>query len=169
MNLATVLNLATTIAVVGGVGFGAWQLLVATRARTTQISLHMLEMTNSPQLIDGLTVLHELPEGLGLAELRSRTGAQWGNVFRAISTFDGLGILVFRGEIGLGFVDDFFHYSVAVVWSKSRAAIADIRKERNSDEPFQWLEWLAEQQSRHRASRKYSAPKKDLTNSHRAA
>jgi hypothetical protein len=161
MNLAMILNLATTVAVVGGVGFGAWQLLVAARTRTTQISLHMLEMLNSPQLIDGLTTLHELPEGLGLVELRSRAGAQWGNVFRAISTFDGLGILVHRGEIGLGFADDFFHYSVAVVWSKTRGAIADIRTERNSDEPFQWLERLAERQSWHRANRKHSAPKKN--------
>jgi hypothetical protein len=54
MDLATALNIATTTAVVGGVIFGAWQIRVATRARETQISLQLVEMLQTRDLIEGL-------------------------------------------------------------------------------------------------------------------
>ena len=74
MDLPLALNIATTVAVVGGVTFGAWQIRVAAKARATQVSLQLVEMLYSRELAEGMTALLDLPEGLSWAELQARLG-----------------------------------------------------------------------------------------------
>jgi hypothetical protein len=152
MDLSMILNIATTAAVVGGVIFGAWQIRVATRARETQISLQLVEMLQTRVLIEGLSALQNLPEGLGWDELQSQLGERWTSAFTAINSLDGLGILVFRGEVSMRVADDFFHHAVSEVWKKSRAAIIERRQYVSGRETaFQFLEWLSENQAAFRA------------------
>jgi hypothetical protein len=147
MDLATALNIATTAAVVGGVIFGAWQIRVATRTRETQISLQLVEMLQTRDLIDGLSSLHDLPEGLSWKELQSQLGEQWVCAFALICALDGLGILVYRREVSPQVADDYFHHTVSEVWSKSRTAILARRQMPGRETGFQFLEWLAESQA----------------------
>jgi len=147
MDLPLALNIATTVAVVGGVIFGAWQIRVGAKARTTQVSLHLVEMLYSRDLMEGLAALNDLPEGLSWQDLQTQLGERWTAVFTLINTLDGLGILVFRKEVAAQVADDFFHNSVAMVWLKTKVAIAD-RRERLERDSFRFLEWLAEAQSR---------------------
>ena len=109
MDLTLALNVDTTIAVVGGVAFGAGQIRVAARARATQVSLQLIEMLYSSDLMEGLSALNDLPEGLSWAELQSRLAEGWTSVFALINTLDGLGILVYRKEVAIAVADDFFH------------------------------------------------------------
>ena len=149
-DLATALNVATTAAVVGGVIFGAWQIRIAPRARETQISLQLIEMLQTRDLIDGLSALHDMPEGLPWKELQSQLGARWVSAFAAINALDGLGILVYRREVSLQLADDFFHHAVWEVWRKSRTAILERRAMPDmagQETGFQFLEWLAESQA----------------------
>jgi hypothetical protein len=150
MDLETALNIATTTAVVGGVIFGAWQIRVATRARETQISLQLIEMLQTRDLIDGLSALHEMPEGLSWQALQSQLGPRWVSAFAMINALDGLGILVYRREVPLRVADDFFHHAVIEVWRKSRTAILERREMPDMagrQTGFQFLEWLAESQA----------------------
>ena len=146
MDLALILNLATTTAVVGGVIFGAWQLRVAARTRATQIALHMMETLYSPQMVDGLMSLRAVPDGLSVADLEKQLGDHWNNAFAAMTTFDAMGMLVYRGELSFTVADDFFHHSVALVWEKCRRAAVDVRVERGDERLLEYLQWLAEKQ-----------------------
>jgi hypothetical protein len=148
MDLALTLNIATTIAVVGGVIFGAWQIRAAARARATQISLHLVEMLYSRDLMEGLNALNDLPAGLSWRELQTQLGQRWIAVFTLINTLDGLGILVFRKEVAPEVADDFFHHAVAIVWQKTRAAIIDRRQQPGRETGFRFLERLAAAQAR---------------------
>jgi hypothetical protein len=152
MDLAFTLNIVTTVAVVGGVIFGAWQIRAAAKARATQISLHLVEMLYSRDLMDGLSALNDLQAGLSWSELKTQLGERWTAVFTLINTLDGLGILVFRKEVAPDVADDFFHHAVAIVWQKSRAAIIDRRQEPGRETGFRFLEWLALAQARRSAS-----------------
>jgi hypothetical protein len=148
MDLALVLNIATTAAVVGGVVFGAWQIRIASRARQTEISLRLIQMLQTRDLTEGLSVLQQVPEGLGWVQLQSHLGNGWPSAFAAINTLDGLGILVFRREVSPQIADDFFHHAVSEVWKKSRSAILERRQTQSGRETaFQFLEWLAESQT----------------------
>jgi len=148
MDIPLALNIATTVAVVGGVIFGAWQIHVAAKARTTQVSLHLVEMLNSRDLMEGLGALNDLPEGLSWPELQTQLSERWIAVFTLINTLDGLRILVFRKEVALDVADDFFHHAVAIVWQKTRAAIIDRRQQPGRETGFRFLEWLAEARAR---------------------
>ena len=160
MDLALALNVATTTAVVGGVVFGAWQVRVGAKARVTQVSLQLVEMLYSRDLMEGLSALNELPDGLSWQEMQSKLGERWTAVFTLIGTLDGVGILVFRKEVAPQVADDFFHHAVEVVWSKTRTAIADRRRRPGRETSFHFLEWLAEAQARRspRETGGYSSP-----------
>jgi hypothetical protein len=150
MDIALALNIATTIAVVGGVIFGAWQIRVAAKARATQVSLQLVEMLYSRDLMEGLSVLQGVPEGLSWRELQTQLGDRWTAVFTLINTLDGLGILVFHKEVPPDVADDFFHHAVATVWEKTRAAIVERRQQPGRETSFRFLELLAAAQARQR-------------------
>jgi hypothetical protein len=154
MDLPTALNMATTAAVVGGVVFGGWQIRVAARTRQTQISLHLMEVLYARDLMEGLSALNDLPEGLMWNEMQVQLAERWYLVFTLIQTLDGLGILVRRGEVALAVSDDFFHHAVAIVWKKSQAAILERRTSPGRETTFEFLEWLANEQESFRAERR---------------
>ncbi len=148
MDLPLALNIATTTAVVGGVIFGAWQIRVAAKARATQVSLQLVEMLYSRDLIEGLSALNDVPEGLSWRQLQAQLGDSWIAVFTAINTLDGLGILVSRKEVAPDVADDFFHHAVATVWGKTSAAIIERRQLPGRETSFRFLQQLAEAQER---------------------
>ena len=144
MDLPLALNIATTVAVVGGVAFGAWQIQVAAKARTTQVSLQLVEMLYSRELIEGLSALHDVPDGLSWQDLRTQLGERWTAVFALMNTLDGLGILVHRKEVAREMAEDFFHHTVAITWQKTRTAILERRRQEPGRETsFRFLELLA--------------------------
>jgi hypothetical protein len=151
MDLPLALNVATTAAVVGGVVFGAWQIRVLAKARTTQVSLQLVEMLYSRDIIEGLAALHDVPEGLSWQALQTQVGDRWTAVFTVINTFDGLGILVLRKEVPHEMADDFFHHAISTVWHKAGAAIIERRKLPGRETSFRFLELLAEAQAGGRA------------------
>jgi hypothetical protein len=149
MDLSLELNIATTVAVVGGVIFGAWQIRAAAKARTTEISLNLIERLNSRDLMEGIIALHGVPEGLSWAELRAQLGEHWIAVFTLLNTLDGLGALVARKEVPFDMADDFFHHAVATTWRKTCAAIQNRRKdEAGRETTFRFLEALSEAQAK---------------------
>jgi hypothetical protein len=148
MDLPLALNIATTTAVVGGVIFGAWQIRVGAKARTTQVSLHLMEMLYSRDIIEGLVALQDLPDGLSLRQLQRKLGDRWTAVFTLINTLDGLGILVYRKEVSREVADDFFHHAVALVWQKTGASIVERRQQPGRESSFRFLELLATEQTR---------------------
>lgn len=147
MDIGLLLNAITTLAVVGGVVFGAWQIRVAARTRNTAVTLQLLQMLHNDHLTDGLVALMDAPGGLGEVELRKKLGDQWSKAFHAIIMLDGLGMLVHGGEVSTQLADGFFKHSIGVAWAKFGTAAVDMRREQ-SDNAFEWLQWLAEAQAK---------------------
>jgi hypothetical protein len=148
MDLALALNIATTVAVVGGVIFGAWQIRVAAKARATQVSLQLIEMLSTRDVVDGMTALIEIPEGLSWQDLIARLGDRWTSVFTLMNALDGLGILVSRSEVSKDVADDFFHHAIMTTWLKTGTAIEDRRRnEPEREGSFRFLELLAKTQN----------------------
>jgi hypothetical protein len=145
VDIALALNALTTLAVVGGVVFAAWQIRVASKTRTTEVTLQVLQMLHNLQLTEGILALLDVPDGLNATELRKALGERWNRAFHAIIMLDGLGLLVYRGEVNTELADDFFKHSVWIAWEKFKIAALEMRKQQ-SDSAFEWLQWLAEAQ-----------------------
>ena len=146
MDIALLLNLLTTAAVVGGVIFGAWQVRVAAKSRSTEVTLKLLEMLHNLDLTAGVIALMDQPSGLGESELRRRLGENWARSFHAAIMLDGLGLLVYRGEVDARLAEDFFKHATATTWDRFQATVLDFRKVQG-DSAFEWLQWLAETQA----------------------
>jgi hypothetical protein len=147
MDLSLALNIVTTVAVVGGVIFGARQIRIAARTRETEVLLQLIELLNSRDLMEGMDTLRNLPDGLLWPELQAQAGDHWTAVFTVINTLDGIGILVSRKEVAADVADDFFHHAVAVTWQKAGAAIVERRSsEAGREGSFRFLEMLAKAQ-----------------------
>ena len=146
MDLSLLLNSLTTIAVVGGVVFGAWQVRLAARARATEVTLQLLQMLHNHDLTEGLVALMDVPSGLNESDLRASLGEKWPKAFHAIIMLDGLGLLVHRGEVSANLAADFFKHSISVAWDKFGVAARDMRK-KQTDNAFEWLQWISESQS----------------------
>ena len=59
-------------------------------------------------------------------------------------TFESLGILVYRCEVKLELIDDFFSGPVILFWSKLKNYFLEIRESSNRENYGDWVQWLAE-------------------------
>ncbi len=59
-------------------------------------------------------------------------------------TFESLGILVYRREITLELIDDFFSGPVILFWKKLKNYFSEIREYSNRENYGKWVQWLAE-------------------------
>ena len=86
-----------------------------------------------------LQIIISLPEGLSKKEIDARTGDKAELVLFWAGRMESLGILVFRREISLDIIDDFFSGQVVFSWHKLKQYIADLRVETGRDTMSEWF------------------------------
>jgi hypothetical protein len=59
-------------------------------------------------------------------------------------TWESLGILVFRREVTLDLVDDFFSGPIVISWQKLKVYAEEFRRDLNRATGSEWFHWLAE-------------------------
>jgi hypothetical protein len=59
-------------------------------------------------------------------------------------TWESLGVLVFRREVTLDLVDDFFSGPILLSWQKLRVAAQEERRALDRETGLEWFQWLAE-------------------------
>jgi hypothetical protein len=151
MDIALTLNLVSTLSLLGALVFAGWQLHFAHRQRSRESALQLMHSLRSLEFVEGVIQIAELPDGLSRAEITKRLGGEPGKAWLACMCLDGLGVMVYRGEVELEIAQDFFKNSIAIVWQKLETAIAELRKEQHSETIYEWLQWLAQKQVSSRA------------------
>ena len=61
-----------------------------------------------------------------------------------MTTWESMGVLVFRREVGLDLVDDLFSGAIVLSWRKLRAYVQEMRDREDRQTYFEWFQWLAE-------------------------
>ncbi len=69
-----------------------------------------------------------------------------------MATWEGLGILVFDGEVSLETVDDFYSATIDQSWRKLRQFVQELRSATVRDTRWEWFQWLAERMREREAS-----------------
>lgn len=118
MTVQLLLQLLETVAVVGGVVLGLAQLRHLGRVRERTSAMELLHSFQTPEFAKGLVLIYEMPKGLSKAEVVQRLGDDVHLVYALTTTWESLGILVHRQEIGLDLVADFFSGPIIVSWQK---------------------------------------------------
>lgn len=144
MELPVVLSLITTLAIICSVIFAGLQIRVMQKQRSREAELLLARSFQTPEFMKAYGLVMTLPDGLSKSEIEERLGENNNLVLLWLGTWESLGILVFRNEISLSVVDDFFSGPIVISWRKLGKYVMDYRKEQQRETFHEWFQWLAE-------------------------
>lgn len=145
MDLRTVLSLLSTTAIVLAGIFGGIQLRQFYKQRARESALQLVRSFQTPEFTQAVDIVFNIPEGLSKKEIEEYLGDRITAVLVMFGTFESLGILVYRREIKMEVVDDFFSGIIILSWKKFRSYIEEMRAQGKRDTYYEWAQWLAEQ------------------------
>ena len=147
-NLNTLANLAEilgAIVVVGGVAFAVIQIRQFRRQRVEVASIELIRSFQSPEFTKALTFLLTLPSGTSAEELRQRSGDAEAFAMVVSTTFESIGVMVFRRILPIAIVEELMGGTIVSFWGKLKGWIETLREEQNRSDTHEWFQWLAGQ------------------------
>jgi hypothetical protein len=144
MPLETFFQMLEAVAVVFGVGFAVVQVRQHVRRQARESAMELLHSFQTPEFAKALTLVYRMPDGLTKAEVERRLGDDFHLVYAMTTTWESLGVLVFRRELSLDLVDDFFSGPVRISWRKLQGYFREERAEQRRETIAEWFEWLAD-------------------------
>src|SRR5438874_5714650 len=145
MDIATLANLINAIALTAGVIFAAAQISYYSQRRRREAMLELVRSFQSPAFTSALRRVQSLPDGADTEKIRKVLGPDGEDPVYLVSiTWESLGVLVFRREVTLDLVDDFFSGPLVISWQKLKVYSEEWRRTLNRDTGNEWFHWLAE-------------------------
>jgi hypothetical protein len=145
MDISNVANLINAFAVTAGVIFAAVQIRQYQRRRKRDAMLELVRSFQSPAFTAALRRVLSLPDGADTAKIREVLGPDGEDAVYLVSlTWESLGVLVFRREVTLDLVDDFFSGPLVLSWQKLKVYSDEWRRDLNRETGNEWFHWLAE-------------------------
>jgi hypothetical protein len=145
MDFASAANLVNAVAVTAGVVFAATQLRDYRRQRRSDTMLELVRSFQSPSFTRALRRINSLPDGGTLEQIRATLGPDGDDdVFLIGLTWESLGVLLFRREISIELMDDFFSGAIVISWRKLHAFVVADRRVMQRETVWEWFQWLAE-------------------------
>ena len=149
MGADTVLNLVTTVTVIGGMLFALFEVRHMAARRRQSAALTLVQSYQTPRFASAIVNVLAVPEGLSRQQLEVRLKDDIEGIWLLMTTWESLGILLYRGEINLDLVEDFFAGPIVLSWRKFRRLVEEMRVDVDRDTYFEWFQWLAERVEAH--------------------
>jgi hypothetical protein len=144
MELSSALNLITTITVIAGVTFAVFEVLHMGARRRQNAALALVQSYETTEFARAIVRVPTIPDGLSSRQLEDHLKDDVDGVYLLLTTWESLGILVYRREIDIGLVEDFFSGPILISWRKFRPLIEEMREKLGRETYFEWFQWLAE-------------------------
>jgi hypothetical protein len=145
MDIGTLANLINAMAVTAGVIFAAAQIRYYGQRRRRDAMLELVRSFQSPAFTSALRHVLSLPDGADAQKIREVLGPDGEDAVYLVSlTWESIGVLLFRRELTLDLVDDFFSGPILLSWKKLQVWAEEWRRELNRETGSEWFHWLAE-------------------------
>ena len=145
MDISTIANLINAIAVTAGVIFAAAQIRQYRQRRQRDAMLELVRSFQRPAITAAQRRVLSLPDGADSAKIREVLGPDGEDAVYLVSlTWESLGVLVYRREVTLDLVDDFFSGPLVISWRKLKVYSEEWRRTLNRETGNEWFHWLAE-------------------------
>ncbi len=145
MPVPTILNLISTTVVVAGAVLALLQLRHLAKERARESALQMLHSFQTPEFLTAVNIVFELPEGLSKKEIEDRLGDKITCVLVMMGTFESLGILVFRRDMDIRLIEDFFSGVIILAGRRLKNYLNEMREASGRQTYYEWFQWLYEQ------------------------
>jgi hypothetical protein len=156
LDFASVLNLVSTLTLIGALVFTGLQVRAANRARREQAAVTVIQMAalseNSARILELLGQVPENATAAGIDNLDAETRRQ---ILQFGLRLEVTGYMVSHGMVDLQIVNELTGGAILGFWSRTKNWTEERRKRTSQDEFLEWCEWLATQIAQHRATRPY--------------
>jgi hypothetical protein len=145
------LALISTITVVGGFVFAAYQFFAFVKTRRQETALTLMKTTEPPELFSrSVRKILELPDAAPPEAIHALGPELEQALIETFVKFENLGYLVYSRAIPLHMADDVIGGLVRLTWQKCRGYIGQFRA--MSPAAFEWFEWLYDRMEQYPAS-----------------
>ncbi len=139
LDLASILNLVSTAAIVGALVFTALQVRAASNARRDQAAVVIIQTTQDSSWTQALNLVSTLPENATAEYVGAQGEAMERALFELSIRFEPVGYMVFCRIISLKAVDDLIGGVALVIWSRARGWTERYRKSTNNPKFNEWV------------------------------
>ena len=148
MSLETLAMLAEILgagSIMTGLIIGWFQIRSFRSQQRDAIAINLAQTFYNQDLARALTLLQTVPDGISMAELKSR-GDEYVNAAITVTTsFETMGLLVFKRVATLDLVLDLAGGIVTTMNRKLRQWQNDVREAQHQPSWAEWFEWLGDQ------------------------
>jgi hypothetical protein len=148
MDLSTLANVATALAVLTAVAFGLLEAHRSRKQRAERAAFAAVQAILTPEWMKSMIVVQSIPDGSTASEIEGDT-----RVFAAVQAvgciLEGLGYSVYARIVPLRVVGDLLGGTVRLAWRKVQRYVEEERRRSGSEKTFEWFQWLATQLERY--------------------
>lgn len=145
MDVSTIANLVNASAVTAGVIFAALQIRQYGRRRQRDAMIELVRSFQSPSFVSAFRRVLSLPDGATTTQIREKLGPNGEEIVYVVTlTWESLGVMLFRGEVTIDPMDDFFSGPILISWRKLNVFVEEDRRALDRNTVAEWFQWLAE-------------------------
>ena len=148
LSLSTIANIAEVIgavSIISGFIFGWFQIRYFRAQQRDAVAINLMQTFYSDDLAEAIALLIPVPEGVRLNELQSM-GNEYVKAATTVTTsFETMGILVFKEIATMDLVLDLAGGIVMTMTRKLRTCQNDMRETLQQPSWGEWFEWLGDQ------------------------
>ena len=148
LTLSSIANIADIIgagSIITGLFFGWFQIRHYRAQQRDNVAINLMQTFYSQDLAHAIALLQPLPDGISLEALRE-LGTEYIDAAITVSTsFETMGLLVFKRIAAMDLVLDLAGGIVAAMNRKLRNFSEDVRRTQNQPSWSEWFEWLGDQ------------------------
>ena len=151
--LANLAEIIGGVAVVFGISFGFVEFRRYKATIQREAAATLARSFQTQEFAAAIRVVLELPEPIDIERYRKLPESDKNLVWLLFGSIESIGILVYRGDLSLELVDEFFSIPVLEGWRKLAPYVEDLRREFDSPQTWEWYQWLHDQlRKRHEKS-----------------
>jgi hypothetical protein len=155
LDLSSLLNLISTVAIVAALIFAALQVRQGNLKRRDQAAVTMIQTALSENSARILELFGEIPENAS-ATVINQLGSETKRIlFEFAIRLEVMGYMVFRRIVELEMVDELAGGAVLAFWSRAKAWAEHAREQAGHAEFMEWCQWLAQRIAERRARLSY--------------
>jgi hypothetical protein len=139
-----ILDVVSTIAIFLGIVYGALELRQFRQTREREATFELMRLIQTPEFSSALTTLLQLPDSADADDMLSLPKPQLDQLYHLQSTWESLGILVYRGDVSLELVDEFYGGPILYSWSRLQPLVEFNRRTFQRESLNEWFQWLVE-------------------------
>ncbi|MEH6610417.1 MAG: hypothetical protein V7696_13705 [Halioglobus sp.] len=136
--------------IVTGLVVGWFQLRNFRVQQRNVVAINLAQTFYSRDLARSISLIQSIPAGISLEEMRALGQEYESAAITIVTSFETMGLLVFKRIAPLDLVLDLAGGIVAVMSFKLQRWRADLRAEQNQPSWGEWFEWLSDQAEKHK-------------------